>query len=746
MELRVPVIDDGGAAIGALVIAELPRGTRLSTPTGLSVAEGGTYRFAVELDADTTEVVLEPDTELFSFDDGSRLKGRFEPRQHVGRVRVRVLAPESGLAGTAELEVAPTKLEYATEYQQMVGDVAEVATAALLQGFSPAALALRKSSTPSSRLLYQQFAFLHARLSSAELRNAFALISASPHRDWRSETELVGAGRPIRASAQLGRALLKPGSRVDTHGRLRVGTVPKRIERSRTEATYDSVPNRFVRYALERWRTVAQALHDGLERPDSQQRSGPLRRGVQASREVIEQLDQLLAAPFFREVGRLEVFPSANQVLHKQEGYRQIFQTFALAEVGANLSLDWDLDDVFSASQRNVATLYEYWAFLQLVDVVGDVCGTARTVEALALASDGLSLGFKQGVAGGVKWETHVGDRDLEIEVFFNRTFTTSTKRLSDSSWSRMMRPDCSMRVRPQSKLPQVEDGALDVWLHFDAKYRVERVTEQFDSGFAEPESAAADAEITEGLSRSKREDLLKMHAYRDAIRRSAGAYVLFPGNHEAAPFREFTEPLPGLGAFVLRPRSGGRPAGWHVLRDFLTEVVGHVADQASQHERDRYWRAIVRSAPADSDRKGRELPELGSPPRDEHVLCVELTNAEHLAWVIKTGTLALGSAAGKNAPRIDADELRAEWLLLQAESGPLSLWRRASAWSVQLGDDLQQLGHPDPVDRMALVTQVIRSDQTLEWLTGFGVQQPVRGRDADVLGRLVTWADLLDH
>ena len=38
-----------------------------------------------------------------------------------------------------------------------------------------------------------------------------------------------------------------------------------------------------------------------------------------------------------------------------------------------------------------------------------------------------------------------------------------------------------------------------------------------------------------------KRADLLKMHAYRDAIRRSAGAYVLYPGSEkEHSPFRWF--------------------------------------------------------------------------------------------------------------------------------------------------------------------------------------------------------------
>lgn len=42
---------------------------------------------------------------------------------------------------------------------------------------------------------------------------------------------------------------------------------------------------------------------------------------------------------------------------------------------------------------------------------------------------------------------------------------------------------------------------------------------------------------------------LLKMHAYKDAIRRSGGAYILYPGATNET-FRGFQEIIPGLGAF----------------------------------------------------------------------------------------------------------------------------------------------------------------------------------------------------
>src|SRR4051794_27976259 len=123
MDARAPVVDEAGTPIGALIIAELPSGARLQASGAVPVVvEGGTYRFAVELDVRPEAVRLEPGAELFNFDTSSHRTGRLEPKQHVGRVRVGISVPGSSVAGTAEFEVAPTKLEYATEYQHMLGD------------------------------------------------------------------------------------------------------------------------------------------------------------------------------------------------------------------------------------------------------------------------------------------------------------------------------------------------------------------------------------------------------------------------------------------------------------------------------------------------------------------------------------------------------------------------------------------------------------------------------------------------
>ncbi len=85
-----------------------------------------------------------------------------------------------------------------------------------------------------------------------------------------------------------------------------------------------------------------------------------------------------------------------------------------------------------------------------------------------------------------------------------------------------------------------------------------------------------------------KRQDLLKMHAYRDAIRRTDGAYVLYPGDANQ-DWRVFTELLPGLGAIALRPSASSKSTTDKFLETFLRDLALHVSDSRTQRSKVRH-------------------------------------------------------------------------------------------------------------------------------------------------------------
>jgi predicted component of viral defense system (DUF524 family) len=743
---RAALRDESDATIGWLTIARLPaRSDRLSTDpdSGRPVlAEGGQYFFELEIEPDDGELAVEPSAELFSFDDDRCRRGRIQPRQYVGRIRIRVDQPSTGRRCHADVEVRPTKLEAETEYRDMLRDIESVATDALLQGFAPAALNLVSEATASPDLLYQQFALLHAKLMSREFEDSMALILANPHRAWIEEHEEQHPGRPLRGSGHLNRALARSGPRVKTFGRLSVDSVPRRVDRVRTESTVDSIPNRFVLYALARWRSVAQRLADTLGPLGND--PGPIRRGRDAAAELLARLDSYLGHPLFREVAPLRLFPMANQVLLKQAGYRDLFRTFALGEVGSRLALDLAVDDLFGASQRNVAALYEYWTFLQLADAVGAVCGHRRSTEAFQLTKDGLSVGFRQGAASALRWHIERAGREFDIALFFNRTFLVSARYATDTSWSKAMRPDCSLHIQPRTRTPKLASpDDLNLWLHFDAKYRVEYLHEQFDATSDLDSEAAAEAESIERVSRSKREDLLKMHAYRDAIRRSAGAYVLFPGNENVPPYREFEELLPGLGAFALRPATSPTESGRAAIETFISDVIDHAADRATQHERERFWRGQVRRT-REASATALDFPDTEFPPRDALVLCGYIRGRPHLRWIERTGLYNVRADGRRGALSVDSSELRGEWLLLYGGAVETTLWRRVDGWFVHTRDDLLELGYPEPRGTAYLCCAVAPVPDPPVWARAVNVAR-LHPRDIPPRRPFATsWANLL--
>jgi len=210
---------------------------------------------------------------------------------------------------------------------------------------------------------------------------------------------------------------------------------------------------------------------------------------------------------------------------------------------------------------------------------------------------------------------------------------------MNAGSWTRGMQPDYTISIWPAGySREDAERHELMAHIHFDAKYRVEAVRELLgDQG---------DDAVLEGASErtgaAKYADLLKMHAYRDAIRRTAGAYVLYPGRPgDSSMYRGYHEVLPGLGAFAVRPGAAGEADGIDAVATFLDDVVSHLANRTTARERVTYHLAEAYAGYDGPVSYGRiELPEhcgeygkefRALPPAEEMVLVAWYRNDAQL-------------------------------------------------------------------------------------------------------------------
>ena len=368
-------------------------------------------------------------------------------------------------------------------------------------------------------------------------------------------------------------------------------------------------------------------------------------------------MELLLLDPLFADVGDLEHFPSSNQVLQRRDGYRDVYRAYLQAEVAASISWAGG-EDLFAAGQRDVATLYEFWTFLELARIVGSLAGfemDRRTL--LQLSSSGMSLQLRHGGATMLRGHGQRMGRRLELQLWFNRTFRQS----AGGSWTETMRPDCSLLIKPIPSLP----GDAETWLHFDAKYRVATYRDFFQAEEPEDESETVQVEL-----RPMSQDLMKMHAYSRRDSKDVGRVRPLSRRQRVRhrEHRQYHEILPGLGAFVMRPTEDGEmaPETERSLRRFLEDVLSHTAAGGTSQERADYWTQTAYRE------RGRHLDfsdELTKPAADTKVLLAYVKSDEHLAWIQSNLLYNMRADGRRGSVGLSSPELGVELVILYRPS-----------------------------------------------------------------------------
>ena len=566
-EISVGLQNALGRRVGNLQISLLPNAKPRIAPVPLldlseerdhdssippiQLLEGWEYRFELR-DLAVAGPFTTDRPEVFQPDTKEGRTGRLRPGSYTGSLAVAFMASGHEI-GRVLLEVRSRKLNYLSEYRWMLRDIAEQMTEVVMDRFAVAQQSFSVDNTRDAVTLYERFAFLRSLITSDDFRAALGQILSRPHVAWADLHEPISPARGLRADSHSIKRLSSPGERMPWPGG-RLPTLPVKVDQRRTQASTDTTPNRFVKYALETWRSTLSDIQGALRTSSP---TATTARGVREVEQVLNEVDSFLASELFREVEDLRRFPNDDQVLQKRAGYRDVYRAYIQFEAAAKLSWTGG-EDVYGAGQRDLAKLYEYWAFLVLAQLVSSILEIPFDFRALIEPSQhGLNVSLKTGKRCVLSGSANRSGRALSVELWFNRTFSTRSRE--DGAWTRDMRPDYSIIVKPGDG----ETASFEpVALHFDAKYRVGALDEVFgaDSAESAPALGTENTETAQGAT-ALRADLLKMHAYRDAIRRSVGAYVLYPGD-QSEQIREYHEILPGLGAFALRPSISGDAQG----------------------------------------------------------------------------------------------------------------------------------------------------------------------------------------
>jgi len=359
-----------------------------------------------------------------------------------------------------------------------------------------------------------------------QLMEAVRVVTADPHRVLRAERQEV----PIETvTAVDGDVVYQLVTRSFDYGRVisewpaaqrLKGYLPRNIVLDVAEETLDTPENRFVVRLLDH---VDEAIRR-IEGTSWLWKSVP----DQEKDDLLElrgALHYTRAASFLADLVPATAIPYMSQVLLRRPGYQECWEAWQRLTAGR-----WGIlgaaDEAIA--NRDVATLYELWAFFALADQLGEVVGESPTYRDVPQERGGVGRGAQARL--GSEWR-----------LVYNQGLT---------SYSVPLRPDYILY------------RGSNLVAAFDAKFRLD--------GVPQDAAVSGDPETSEDRWQAKFEDIYKMHTYRDALALQA-AVVVFPGTEHvfyataADIWRSHDQVWPldrilsgeweGVGAIALAPR-----------------------------------------------------------------------------------------------------------------------------------------------------------------------------------------------
>lgn len=562
-----------------------------------------------------------------------------------------------------KLEVQSIKSTYREDYRDMLGLITEKCTDLLLQANSPVSQHLDVDFENDSQSLYQKFAFIKSIISSDEFQDSINRIVTAPVTVWSESSEYKDIRSVRKFTNSSLKELVKGSNRTklpSNHYLEKFGlkTIPERITSVRKIDSVDTPENRFIKHALETFLKFSSDINKASKKGS---------KLYNESNILNRELESHLHHTIFQEISRPTTLKLNSPVLQRKEGYREVLRTWLMFELAAKLIWKGG-EDVYGAGKKDVANLYEYWLFFKLLDLFQSIFDIApKDISELIETSDnGLNIRIKQGKFSALDGVYNSENRKLNIRFSYNRSFSGKKDYPAAGSWTTTLRPDYTLSFWPYGiSDKEAEREELIVHIHFDAKYKIANFT-NITAQKSDQELDEEKIENQKGVY--KNADLMKMHAYKDAIRRTGGAYVLYPGT-EPIKRAGFHEIIPGLGAFPVRPSK--TDDGIADLKSFILEVVNHFLNRASQREKIAYRTFdIFKNKPEEGDILNESLPETygenrGLLPDKTFVIVGYCKSDKHLNWYQEKGIYNFRMNDDTGSLSLDENTVKASYLLL---------------------------------------------------------------------------------
>tara|TARA_B110000211_G_C14088729_1_gene557915 strand:+ start:3564 stop:5948 length:2385 start_codon:yes stop_codon:yes gene_type:complete len=644
------------------------------------------------------------------------------------------------------LEVLATKFNssndldksYRQNYHSMLKSITSKCTELLMQTNSPVNQNFEPDFNKDNQTIYQRFSFVKSLINSNEFEESILKIITSPKTNWINKEELADIRSIKRFSNKNVKDLLKGKNRIPLstnhplYTKYVLESVPSKIANYKQIPSLDNPENRFIKHALQSYVFFCEKCIV-VFKANSTKETKDIKEAVF----LRNKLEGFLSHSFFKEISRPTTLKLNSPTLQRKSGYRQILKSWLMYDLAAKLIWAGG-EDVYGAGKRDIATLYEYWLFFILYDLFNDrfkfsqLEQEGKSYDHLIQKTDkGLNIIVKAGQHTALSGKILKDRRELNFKFSFNRTFSGNEDNYPNpGSWTVSMRPDYTLSVWPTGlKEYQKDNGEREseiqeqiVHIHFDAKYKVDYPlnSNKKDIKLSNEQNKIEEQEELNDIKKNEREgkfknaDLLKMHAYKDAIRRTGGAYVLYPGSKEAQ-LKGFHELIPGLGAFSMNPAT--EKENVDALGCFIDKVIEHLVNRASQRENIAAKSHKIYSNTTPNELR-ESIPEYINDEKlipDETFVLVGYCKSEaHLNWINHKLLYNFRMNSNRGALKLTQETLNAKYLLLHMNGDKSSsrLFKiQKPEYRVTHKNTLQRLNYPNPRQESYLIVKLEQCD-----------------------------------
>ena len=494
--------------------------------------------------------------------DKTTVHGTINFRSQVGRSRFSVLVdgqPEFDF----EVEVAPSKLDYETDYAELTAEVQSFLTGLVLQYLgSTSQAAVPEGATGGTELEW----VLILRHVVDDLERALHYVARRPIRGLRRTQERVRVERVRRIDSHIRRSVARGKGSGQTI-RLSSGLpIRQHLDERQARPTLDTPEHRWLATKLSGARArIAELRHRTASRGRRRSQTlTPLRE--KAALDELEVLEHRLT-----RLCRLEPLEAtegpppqgfSSLQLQGAPGYREAYHACLMLSRGLRLS-----GGPVDLSLKDLHLLYEYWCFLALLRIVGEVLEQPiRPEQLLSVEQDGLRVRLQQGRQQTVTFDA--GGHD-ELAV-------TYSQRFEGNDYLLPQKPDIVLTLR--------RDGWPTIQLVLDAKYRLD-ASDSFVDRMGAPGPPFDAINVLHRYRDAILESERVAHGQKRRLRTVVEGAALFPlGGHAVEDFTDtkMWKSLNrlGIGAIPFLPSETGYVREW--LTNVLDRTGWAVADRVA--------------------------------------------------------------------------------------------------------------------------------------------------------------------